>query len=69
MMDSGKTWLCLKPLEPALCNGSELDEEANLNDRDEYFELVDWLIGLFYFVSTLFGPFNAELNFKQLSIV
>ena len=25
--------------------------------------------GWFYGVSTLFGPFNAELNFKQFSLV
>ena len=32
--------------------------------------LVGWLVGLFVKgVSTLFGSFNAELNFKQFSLV
>ena len=30
--------------------------------------LVGWLVGWFYGISTLFGSFNAELNFKQLII-
>ena len=28
-----------------------------------------WSVVLFYSVSTLFGSFNAELNFKQFSLV
>ena len=31
--------------------------------------VVDWLVGWFYGVSILFGSFNAELNFKQSSLV
>ena len=39
-----------------------------------YQSLVGWFVGwlvrwLFYDVSTLFGSFNAELNFKQFSLV
>ena len=32
-------------------------------------EEVGWLLALFYGVSTLFGSFNAELDFKQFSLV
>ena len=32
-------------------------------------ETVVWLAVLFYGVSTLFGSFNAELNFKQFNLV
>ena len=31
--------------------------------------LVGWLFDMFYGVSTLFGSFNAQLNFKQFSLV
>ena len=31
--------------------------------------MVDWLVILFYCVSTLLGLFNAKLNFKQFSLV
>ena len=39
---------------------------------DSYIWLVGWLVGwlvvLFFIVSTLFGSFNAELNFEQFSL-
>ena len=31
-------------------------------------QMVGWLVVLLYGVSTLFGLFNAELNFKQFSL-
>ena len=31
--------------------------------------LIGWLVGWFYGIATLFGSFNAELNFKQFSLV
>ena len=30
---------------------------------------VGWLVVLFYGISTLFGLFDAKLNFKQFSLV
>ena len=33
------------------------------------FLLVDCLVVLFYSISTFFGSFNAELNYKQFNLV
>ena len=35
-----------------------------------YFWIIEFVVGwLFYGISTLFGSFNVELNFKQFSLV
>ena len=31
--------------------------------------MVGWLVGLFYGIATFLRSFNAELNFKQFSLV
>ena len=37
---SGKTKLSEKPEDPAFCDGTETDEVANINDVDEYLEML-----------------------------
>ena len=37
---SGKTKLKDKPEDPAFCDGTEIDEVANINDVDEYLEML-----------------------------
>ena len=42
---------------------------TQLSDFLSLFFLLGWLVGWFYGVSNLFGSFNAEMNFKQFSLV
>lgn len=67
---SGKTQLSDKPLEPAFSDGTELDEEANLNDTDEYLELLyedipEKIRGSALFLQLARNPDNLEELFQN----
>ncbi|XP_014780052.2 kinesin-associated protein 3 [Octopus bimaculoides] len=71
---SGKTQLSDKPLEPALTDGTELDEEANLNDTDDYLELLyedipEKIRGAALFLQLARNPDNLEELFHNETIV
>lgn len=71
---SGKTQLSDKPLEPAFSDGTELDEEANLNDTDEYLELLyedipEKIRGSALFLQLARNPDNLEELFQNETVV
>ncbi|GAB1600302.1 kinesin-associated protein 3-like isoform X1 [Argonauta hians] len=71
---SGKTQLSDKPLEPALIDGTELDEEANLNDTDDYLELLyedipEKVRGTALFLQLARNPDNLSELFHNETVV
>ena len=43
--------------------------ENQRNPCNQHALIVGWLVVSFYGISTLFGSFNAKLNFKQFNLV
>ena len=56
----------VKVLEDIEMRGQERSIQSSLDGP--LISLLSWFVVLFYSVSTLFGLFNAELNFKQFSL-
>ena len=43
--------------------------QERLSQENKFGWWVGWLVVLLFGISTLIGSFNAELNFKKLSLV
>ncbi|KAK3792823.1 hypothetical protein RRG08_038553 [Elysia crispata] len=71
---SGKTKLSEKPEDPAFCDGTETDEVANINDVDEYLEMLyeelpEKVKGCALLLQLARNPDNLEELFQNETVV